>query len=280
MLKSKHGWGGSYIWGKDNCWSNGNWDRNALHSALWAQSGHGLSLVDGAAFVKIEGATLASFAGVEGTSTPWKLVLRDPAGVVALGFIGAVDGAEALGSELVANGTFSVHIAGWTNVVGGAYDTFERADSKLHVVTDGSGAAAGVSDDDIAFVEGKLYKIGFTVGGVSGVGPKVLIKEESSSATARLSCLIGGVLANHGDGGYTYYYTAVATESVVFYFYNAITEGGDFTLDNISAKEVTHVGATGVHIVSAKDGSTRNWASIGAGFDYNAVNYRAEVRRA
>lgn len=36
---------------------------------------------------------------------------------------------------------------------------------------------------------------------------------------------------------------------------------------------VTHVGANGVHIVSAKDGMTRNWASIDSGFDPNDIDF-------
>lgn len=257
MLKSIQGWGGVYRWGKDNRWSNGNWDRNALHSASWLQSGHGLSLVDGAAFVKVEGATLASFAGVEGTSTLWKLILRDPAGIVISGFVGAMDGAEALGSELVTNGTFGANITGWTNVTAKNYGTFEWSGGKLHAAIDGSALAAGVSGDDIAFVAGKFYKVGFDVAVASGVGPRMSIKAAVASLTPRITFLVGGSLGNHGSGSYAYYYTATTTESAVVYFSNLATEAGDFTLDNVSVKEVTDVGATGVHIVSAKGGSTK-----------------------
>jgi hypothetical protein len=47
----------------------------------------------------------------------------------------------------------------------------------------------------------------------------------------------------------------------------------------VSIKEVTHVGATGVHIVSAAGGSTRDWADIEAGFDYNdADGYSWQIK--
>ncbi|MBU0569892.1 hypothetical protein KKB40_03865, partial [Patescibacteria group bacterium] len=49
--------------------------------------------------------------------------------------------------------------------------------------------------------------------------------------------------------------------------------------DDVSVKEVTHIGTDGVHIMSTKGGSTQNWAGISADFDYNDSAYTFEIRK-
>lgn len=72
--------------------------------ASWGVTYHGLSLVDGAAFLRVQGVDLSSFAGVEGTSTPYVLTLRDQASKIARAYIGAADAAEALGGDKTVTG--------------------------------------------------------------------------------------------------------------------------------------------------------------------------------
>lgn len=274
MLKSKHGWSGKYRWGKDNCWSNGGWDFNALHSASWGVTVRGLSLADGVAFVKVSGASLAGYVGVEGTSTPWKLVLRDSVGVATVGYIGAVDAAETLGGELVTNGTFDANINGWTEFPLYPFTTHVWQAGKLHAVSlitdDGIGTGPHFST-----TAGKLYKVTFDLVVNSGTGPVCGIGETNVAWNFAFNNT-----SNMVSGSYTFYFTSIITSSVQEFIYWNQNLAGDYTLDNISIQEVTHVGATGAHIVSAKDGSTRNWASIGTGFNYNDTKYRAEIRRA
>ena len=73
---------------------------------------------------------------------------------------------------------------------------------------------------------------------------------------------------------YTFYFVAGhATNAIIYFQYVNVP----IWVDNFVLQEVTHVSAAGVHIVSAKDGSTRDWASIDAGFIYNDYGYAFEV---
>ncbi len=67
---------------------------------------HGLCLADGVAFFKCVSVDLSPFAGIESVLNPYILTLTDPSGKVAIGYIGAADAAEALGSELLTNPGF------------------------------------------------------------------------------------------------------------------------------------------------------------------------------
>lgn len=70
----------------------------------WGVTNHGISLVDGAAFLRVEGVDLSPFAGTEGTSAPYKLVMTDQASKVVCAYIGAADAAEALGGNKTVTG--------------------------------------------------------------------------------------------------------------------------------------------------------------------------------
>jgi len=255
MLKSKHGWSGNYRWGRDNRWSNDAWDYNALHSTIWGPTVLGLSFLNGIAFAKIQGATLAAYTGTAGTSTPYKLVLHDSAGVAASGFIANADAAEGLDTDLVTVGNFASDNIAWVKGTGWSIGS--------GVATKGAGAGVLI-EQDISAVANTLYKIVFDLTRTAGTfwpsfGSTTAIAVLAASAT------------------YTYYVNCGGTDSKITFNNDSAFRG---TLDNVVVQQVLHVGATGNHIVSAKAGSTRNWTSIGTGFNYNSSAYRAEIRRA
>jgi hypothetical protein len=290
MLKSKHGWSGKYRWEKDNCWSNEKWDFNALHSTSWGPTVHGLSLVEGAAFAKVSGASLAGYVGVEGTSTPWKLVLRDSAGIATVGYIGAADAAEALDAELVGNPGFETAGAGETDVFGTWGETTTWGTSVIlrdTAVYNGGAASAKLTRGDtqirvfqsFSVTVGKLYKLTFATRGDGTYAGQYRVYDNDGAANI-IAIETTGVTAASWTTVTRYFTAPVGCSSAQIGFYTPVTPTGFAHFDDVSIKEVTHVGATGTHIVSAKNGSTRNWASIGTGFNYNGTKYRAEIRRA
>ncbi len=250
--------------------------------ASWGPTVHGLSLADGVAFARVQGVDLSPFAGTEGSDTPYMLVLTDDAGSkVSWGYIGAQEAAEELGSELYAtanaasdpNGNEADAITGWIS----NYDTFESTGAdkstgsySLHAVRSsiGNDAAGYVC----SFTKGKLYKAILDVKVVSG-NPNIRAVDGNGSWLVVLE-------ANVADAVWTsktYYFTAKTTGTDGGVGFSE-TSNFEAYLDNISIKEVTHVGTDGVHIVSTKDGSTRNWAGIDGSFDYNDSAYTFEVR--
>ncbi len=76
----------------------------------------------------------------------------------------------------------------------------------------------------------------------------------------------------------SYYFTAQSGQTSVSLIFRA-SAAGTVYLDDVSLKEVTDVGTDGVHIVSERNGTTRNWTYIDASFDYDDSAYTFEVLR-
>jgi len=231
--------------------------------------------VDGSAAIRFQEIDITPFRGVAGANTPYKIILTDSAGKIIWGYLAEADTALALGSELVTNGTFDANINGWNNgyAVGqGEYNTLEwDAAGKIHAVnTDGSGDYF-TSDDNIAVTAGKLYKISWDLVNASGVGVNLYLRQSGAGT----NYIESGYKVT---GSYALYYIATVTENVVVQLFSS--GNTNYTADNISLKEVTHLGADGCLVVSAKNGSTQNW-NKDVGFDYNcSAGYTFEIIRA
>uniref|UniRef100_A0A6M3KE19 Putative tail protein n=2 Tax=viral metagenome TaxID=1070528 RepID=A0A6M3KE19_9ZZZZ len=183
--------------------------------ATWGAANHGLSLVDGTAFLRVQGVDLSGFAGVEGSSTGYYVALHDSAGKTAWGYVGAADAAQALGTA-----------KGLTGI---------------------TKANPGV----VTFNAGHGYSNG------------MLIKFSGLTEMTELNGKYCTLAGNVGDT-----FTIVNTSA----YGAAETTGGN------CAQQVTHVGTDGIHIVSARNGATRNWAGIEASFNYNdAAGYTFEI---
>lgn len=253
MIKTNHGWKGTHRWSKDNAWKRDQWSFNKVNGIAPGVTAHGLSLIDGTAFVVFSGPSLAGYIGVEGTSTPWRINVYDPDGDLAYGFVGAAGGGVALDAESYSTADFAAD-ADWTKGTGWA-------------ISGGVGTATTASSNitqAITPTSGKLMKHVVTItartaGSLQFFCDNAAVTSYSMSAAAT----------------YTSYRTSTA---VANYGFTAVA--ASLSIDNASLKQVTDCADTGAHIVSAKDGSTHNWASIGANFNYNSANYRVELRRA
>ncbi len=242
----------------------------------WGPTVHGLSLVNGNAFMRTQGVDLNPFAGVEGSDTPYMLVLTDDAGdKVAWGYIGAADAAEGLGADLfdVGAGVFTAGTYSWmtygTNTIANDANTL-----KVTYVDNTAGALLYLRDTaDLSsnLTIGKLYKLTFDT--KVDVGDNVTVSLWSSGYN-----VLSRVVTETDFTNVTWYFTADSANNM-YIRQGFMGAGEDIWFDNIVLTEVTHVGTDAVHIVSTRDGGTRNWAGIEATFDYNDSAYTFEVRK-
>lgn len=241
--------------------------------ASFGATNHGLCTANGAAFFKATGVDLSPYAGVEGSSTPYQLAVHDLEGKSAVGYIGAADQAETLGADLFdpGAGTFDVGTYCWwpygANTVSNDANTL-----KVTYVNNGEGAMfllRNATDLTTDLTVGKLYKLTFDMkrqGGGSDPRPRVY---DGASRD-----VYGAYCSSAVFVPYTFYFVARHATDAQIYFQSVDVP---IWIDNLVLYEVTHVGAAGVHIVSANGGATRNWASIDAGFIYNDYGYAFEV---
>jgi hypothetical protein len=215
--------------------------------ADWSPEYHWLSLIDGNAFIRVQGVSLTPY-----TSASYSMSLHDSAGKTATGWIEYTDVAENLGGELVTDGGFAAS-ASWNT--GGSWAV---SGGKANF----SSSVGGSVWQYVTLTAGKLYKLQYTI--------------DSASVDMIYAVHQGDWFESRsGSGTYTEYFTAIQTESTAVL--GIYARNGSAVADNISLKEVLDVGTDGVHIVSTDGGATRNWTSIESGFDYNDDTYTLEV---
>lgn len=221
-----------------------------------------LSLVDGTAFVDFSAAA---------TLTPYlngKLTLTDSAGKKAIGYIKAAGTGETLGDELIANTGFESDVSGWTPARGtfAQDNTIKQAGTYSGVLTVSAGqTSAYVASQASSYVAGGLYKM-----------TAYVHKNTGSDLSLRL--------LNQADSGFAYTVAVNPLSFTLYALYGVLplnetaikaavrmtgTEGNKSNIDETSLRLVLTPSATGVTITSTPGGTTYNWASIEAGFNYN-----------
>lgn len=186
------------------------------------------------------GATIVS--GMNGTTYNWESIEAGFSYNDASGYTYTVYG-EQYDSELVTNGDFALE-SDWTlganTVIGGGVATATTQDGTVAL------QAIPVTDS--------LNKIVFTITRTAGtIIPKWGISRD-----------ISGTIS--AGNTYTLYSNHLTTDDDTIRFYGSGFSG---TLDNVSIKQVLTPSATGVTITSTPNGSTYNWASIEASFNFN-----------
>lgn len=245
-----------------------------------------LSSIAGMAFVNFSAASVLT------ANTGRRVKIKDSAGKYILGYILEADAAEGLDSELLSNPGFETAGAGgadiwssWTELV------IDGALANEAVLIHGGAAAAKLTCGatittgrcriyvDQAVTAGKLYKVTFwTRGDGTNSGYYALYDQTQStfiSAGFQVSCNVAGT----DYAQVTVYFTApVGCATVRLRLFSPPVNGGICYFDDVSIKNVLHAGATGVHIVSAAGGTTRNWTTQETGFNYNASSgYTYEI---
>lgn len=208
----------------------------------------------------------------------FKLVVADSAGKKAIGYIKEADAGEALGAELVTNGDMELD-ANWNNY--GTPTTNERSLEQANngtysrkFTTDAIYEGIQCSGDRWSVTSGKLYKADFYIYPVN----KTLIRAgiyrgDGGGWVTSVGGDFTGLMANAWNLVNIYYITiSTGSQTHILILSGPAEPIGTWYIDNVSVKEVTHIGADGVHIVSTMGGTTRNWEDIESGFDPNDIS--------
>ena len=215
-----------------------------------------LATVDGGAMFFHDSLDFSAYAGTDAGFTPYKVTFTDAAGKTAEAWAAAVGGGEALGSNAITS---------ITNRADLPYDTLTinangfDVDSGIKTQT----AARAVAYTNDIVMLGKLWKveIAFTLN--SGTAPQLRTKTGTSSASRVIvSPVVSGAYYWTGfDGG---------LPENGFVLRNEAAEQSNWSAA-WTAKQYTDVPATGLHLMSASGGTTRNMDTVEAGFDPNTV---------
>ena len=200
-----------------------------------------ISAVDGSAFVDFSESAYLTLPEHRGC----KLTVTDSAGKKLVGYIKAAGTGETLGSDTFAGWDFT---SGWTTSNANIND----ADTFTTTANDGYVTMAS------RFEINGLYSIVFNA------------SQSGGTTTLRTSSLM---LADIGDSVYR---TPTTTNARI---YNSVS-GAVVDVSSLQAKQVLTPAVTGVTITSTADGTTYNWATKEAGFNYNdASGYTYKLER-
>ena len=208
-----------------------------------------------------------------------KLTVKDSTGKALVGYVKAAGTGETFSTNKITNGTFDSDITGWTNNPARGLDTFEWDAGKLKAVSNGSGAPSyrNAYSNTFALTAGQLLYI---ENNLTVTGSFSFIGIESTPVGSGI--VAGGTLTRTTNTN-TYYRTVITSAAgAVFNFYGSEANTSAFTvlLDDVSVKQVLTPSTTGVTITSTADGTTYNWASKEAGFNYNdASGYTYKLER-
>jgi len=198
-----------------------------------------ISAVDGIAFIDFSTADLLT------DHLNKYLKITDSAGKEIKGYIKAAGTGETLDSEL---------LTGFTN---NGFDTFTTSGVDISsAIKIADGVATGYSNLMAVPSLGTLFKLTRTYSKTSGTDPDTRIGDG-----AGLSSSLSFGTAN------TAYRSITNIVQRRFGYYTALTT--NFSATGNSLKQVLAPSATGVTIVSAKGGTTYNWESKDADFNYN-----------
>ena len=225
-----------------------------------------LATRDGESMLWIEGMDLGDFAGDLG-NTAWMATLTDNVGVKATAYCAGKGGGLALGSELVVNGDFETDLSGWTiadpNALVRIEDGSPAGGGSWCVLSTRTSGLVSLGYQDIVGNSGSLYFGSvWQKSGVSSAG----IQWDAFSNF--ISNVLGLTEWTHRNAYRTYIGTGTTPERFRLY------KGGDGRsayYDQISLKKVTDIPETGLRLVSALNGNTRNMESIGTDFNPNNI---------
>jgi hypothetical protein len=206
----------------------------------------------------------SSYTGTDAGSTPYLIAFYDSSGYMASAYGGAVGGSESLDSEA---------ITGWTNS-STTYDTFivNANGHDLDSVINLSDKTAIVYTN-INMTLYKIYKVIVDITLNSGTAPRLLSTRGIGSSS---QVVIDSVTDQ------TKYYTACKNPANgnedTGLMLSAGGKATNFSL-LISQKLLTDVPATGLHLMTTKNGTTRGMASQSSSFNPNTIT-KVKIYRA
>lgn len=225
-------------------------------------------------FFWIEGVDLSTYAGTEGSDTPYRVIITDPNGYKLIAYCGAAGGGEALTGETSPNNTAVSDSQVEANSSTGWWGNKEISSSSpnvgsYHLRFPPYGALTLIYSNGEVPTSGRLKKVAFDI-----------------------KVVTGGAYAQITKGGSTLLdsatYTNAAYQSKIVYYtqdnspYNYVswkntTTDGEFFIDNVSYQHLTDCPATGLHLISTRNGSTHSVESIDANFNPNAATFTVSI---
>ena len=249
-------------------------EKRAYYKLITGATSYRLSMVNGTAFLWVPGVDLTRYAGQTGSHTPFYVSVTDSTGKIAEGYIAAAGGGETLGSEILTNPSFDVNTTGWTptdctlaSIAGG------QSNNCCEMTFTGGGSQSAY--ESVTVVVGALYKLsGYYKTGTIDKAAQLRYYDSVRGYIYTINIITSGVWQQA-----TGYAPASSTTSGRVYLTRVSGAAGTTLFDEISFKRVTDCAATGVHIVSANGGATRNWTSMTAGFNPNDTSYAIVIER-
>ena len=221
-----------------------------------------LSAVDGTAFFD------AGVADILTDHIGERLYIRDSAGATIWGWIKAAGTGETLGSELIANGGFE------SGDPPTSWDTF----TNVTLERDSVNPYAGTYSGKITSTDATLRLVSQTVSTEVGALYNYQYASRANAGETLFAQPRDGVV-NFNQRAITStswaLYSAYRTmQNITFSHWFYVNSASGFSwVDACGLKKVLTPSSTGVTIVSTEGGSTYNWASKDAGFNYNDTTY-------
>ena len=235
------------------------WVQATVVTGTVTQANTRLSMINGSAFVWLLAVDISAYAGVAGTSTPYMIEVIDGAGKKAWGYLVEEGAGETLGADVVVNGDFDPD-SDWTKGV-----DWTISGGTLNINTVGiTFTSTYQTPVDATWAIGALFKTTMDVTAITAGQVAVLMETNQAAInwTGTTGAKSGYVTKNLAGKLYVYKLNAATTASV----------------DNLIVKKVTDGPATySLRVVSALNGSTRNWAYAESGFNANhtsGISYR------
>jgi len=220
-----------------------------------------LSLVAGTAFVDFSAA---------GTLTPYlggKLTVTDSAGKKAVGYLKAAGTGETYATPAWADDCADDGTADWSK-----NDCTLTFDTDHYVAT--YTAVTQHIYKSATLGSGKLFKASLDI--KNGMASSVPVYLQVNGG-------LGSNVLNFANANTTADYATLAgyatpgTQNALD-IYSTMTGAGNYLFKNYSLEQVLTPSATGATITSTRGGTTYNWASVEAGFNYNdSAGYSYEI---
>lgn len=207
---------------------------------------------------------LSQWKGTDLGSTPYYIEVLDTAGKKAIGYIGNIGAGLTLGSETVSNGSFETDpevewVKGYTHLV----SISGGQSGNCCEMTGYVGLVAAASQDISTGTVGQLFLLlGYVKSGTDGNVTYQIISDQT------LDMVLNGTTSASWVQNSVYGSVLTTSQNIYLTKPNTILTT---LFDEISLKPVTDCPVTAVHIISTKDGTTRDWTSIESGFLYNNI---------
>jgi hypothetical protein len=213
------------------------------------------------------------YAGTDGGWTKYRLEFLDAAGKKAWAYAGDRGGGRAFGPELFLNADFSAWTGSAPNFwsVGGwdANNYVAEHPNGLRMVSNGT-SVLSVFQSKTGLNTGSIYSVLATISDHVLGQTRLRIRDSTVSASKELLPAKDMGWNTNGNYEYSFNLPALLDESVDVRILRNLT-GTDLVYAYCGFKKTIDIPTTGLHLLSTKNGSTRNMESVESGFNPNTV---------